>query len=287
MGNNTGVIMQDIKNFKLIEPSVELLEAHSTESGNVPLFLISDDGQDWYACQKNFADDTIKIMYDQDGVIHAAITEPIPERGNTFDVSAFWPVGLSVAEVSELPEGFNVDCTWIYDNGTIYQSTAIVSEKNRRLLNKRLNNAAVTGFPLLCKAGDGTATVLERGELEEIRQYANDLLKTDLNTIPPAFPAHPDLSSGKDTPETTARRLRNSFIHATDLMTIVDYSIDDQLLTSEQRQELFAIRAAFKSWPQLPDWPAIPLPALPDWIAAELQSNGYKLPVWNTSQPTD
>lgn len=83
--------------------------------------------------------------------------------------------------------------------------------------------------------------------------------------------------------QTNARRVRDSFINNTDKLTIVDYSIDDQLLTSEQRQELFAIRAAFKSWPQLTGWPAVPLPSVPAWIAAELQLNGHKLPVWDVS----
>lgn len=117
--------------------------------------------------------------------------------------------------------------------------------------------------------------------------YGHDLYAAALSgtygTITPynATPATPEQL------QTSARRVRDSFINNTDKLTIVDYSIDDQLLTSEQRQELFAIRAAFKSWPQLPGWPGVKLPSVPGWIAAELLSNGYKLPVWNISLPTE
>lgn len=77
-----------------------------------------------------------------------------------------------------------------------------------------------------------------------------------------------------------ARLVRNSFIDATDRMTITDYTICDEYLTTGQREELFATRLNFRQWPAQPGWPQIPLPAVPQWISYELSTHGYVLPAW-------
>ncbi|CNH36565.1 tail fiber assembly protein [Yersinia kristensenii] len=78
----------------------------------------------------------------------------------------------------------------------------------------------------------------------------------------------------------TARRYRDAFITATDAMTIIDYSIDDKPLTDAQRSELMAIRAAYRAWPTLANWPLIELPELPQWLLIEAVNQGYRVPVW-------
>ncbi|MBW5824052.1 tail fiber assembly protein [Yersinia kristensenii] len=78
----------------------------------------------------------------------------------------------------------------------------------------------------------------------------------------------------------TARRYRDAFITATDAITIVDYSIDDKPLTDAQRSELMAIRAAYRAWPTLANWPLIELPELPQWLLIEAVNQGYRVPVW-------
>lgn len=74
-------------------------------------FARSEDGRDWYESQRLFAADTLKIMFDADGIIRSAET----------DVSRLWPLNCYVAEVAveSVPEGFAIDGKWIYSNGEI------------------------------------------------------------------------------------------------------------------------------------------------------------------------
>ncbi|EGJ8136539.1 DUF4376 domain-containing protein, partial [Salmonella enterica] len=74
-------------------------------------YLKSEDGQDWYECQKHFADDTLKFTYDDNGVITCI----------TRDVSGLWPVGLSVAEVPDTTANRRADISgwWGFDGEKI------------------------------------------------------------------------------------------------------------------------------------------------------------------------
>ncbi|WP_145510121.1 MULTISPECIES: tail fiber assembly protein [Yersinia] len=78
----------------------------------------------------------------------------------------------------------------------------------------------------------------------------------------------------------TARSYRDAFIKATDSMMVGDYSIDDNPLTDAQRSELIVIRASYRSWPTLTNWPLIELPELPQWLLIEAVNQGYRTPVW-------
>ena len=93
--------MTDIKNFREYTPE------------NPPvawaLYLISEDGQDWYECQKQFAETTYKIAYDSNNIV----------RSITTDVSALCPVNMSVAELDTLPDGVNIEGGWYYQNGEV------------------------------------------------------------------------------------------------------------------------------------------------------------------------
>ncbi|WP_370610886.1 hypothetical protein [Klebsiella aerogenes] len=80
--------------------------------------------------------------------------------------------------------------------------------------------------------------------------------------------------------QSEARQYRDRFIYLTDRMTLVDYAIDDEIITDAQKQEALSTRAAFRGWPKQPGWPHIPLPDVPGWMAAELTRSGFTLPVW-------
>lgn len=90
-------------------------------------YLISEDGQDWYECQKLFADNTYKIMYDSDNII----------RSVTTDVSSLFPLNMSVAEVETLPEGCDITGRWKYDNGEVVDT--MTPEKAIRLKTAEIN----------------------------------------------------------------------------------------------------------------------------------------------------
>ncbi|EBU1392192.1 DUF4376 domain-containing protein [Salmonella enterica] len=95
--------MQNIKHFTPYEP----------ESPAFPgaAYLKSEDGHDWYDCQKLYSPDTLKFSYDPDGVITCI----------TRDVSGLWPVGLSVAEVPDTTESRRADISgrWGFDGEKI------------------------------------------------------------------------------------------------------------------------------------------------------------------------
>ncbi|EFU0927066.1 DUF4376 domain-containing protein [Salmonella enterica] len=113
--------MQNIKHFTPYEP----------ESPAFPgaAYLKSEDGQDWYECQKRFADETLKFTYDDNGVITCI----------TRDVSGLWPVGLSVAEVPDTTANRRADISgwWGFDGEKIVD--LMNAEKARRIKHEEIN----------------------------------------------------------------------------------------------------------------------------------------------------
>ncbi|EFU5484528.1 phage tail protein, partial [Salmonella enterica subsp. enterica serovar Muenchen] len=95
--------MQDIKNFTPYKPESPVISGAA--------HLKSEDGHDWYECQKLFSPDTIKVEYDNNGVITCI----------SRDVSGFWPVGKSVAEVPDTEENRRADISgrWGFDGTDI------------------------------------------------------------------------------------------------------------------------------------------------------------------------
>lgn len=118
----------NIKNFTQGAPKtpeqLELANKHRV------LFLFSEDGQEWYESQKQFAPDTIKFTYDSDGVI----------RSISRDVSALWPVNLSVAEVPDTTANRRADISgrWGFDGENIID--LMTPEKARRAKRNEINH---------------------------------------------------------------------------------------------------------------------------------------------------
>ncbi|EJU5095856.1 DUF4376 domain-containing protein [Salmonella enterica] len=119
--------MIDIKNFTPGIPKtpeqLELANKHRV------LFLFSEDGQEWYESQKQFAADTIKFTYDADGVI----------RSISRDVSALWPVNMSVAEVADTTANRRADISgrWGFDGENV--TDLMTPEKARRMKRDEIN----------------------------------------------------------------------------------------------------------------------------------------------------
>lgn len=105
----TDMTLQYIKNFTEYSPVPD-------EKNKIPLrygarFFKSEDGRDWYECQKLFSPDTIKIAHNSAGVIVAV--------GK--DVSGFWPEGKSIAEVPDTTANRRADISgrWGFDGEKI------------------------------------------------------------------------------------------------------------------------------------------------------------------------
>lgn len=120
--------MQNFKNFKLSRATEKDFKKFGEEIMAIEFFE-DEDGNSWSECQELFADNTIKIMYDRNDVIVCVVDKPVPQRGNTYAVSVFYPLGLSVAEVEALPPGFKVGA-FKFDGKNITAIPAPVQHKS-------------------------------------------------------------------------------------------------------------------------------------------------------------
>ncbi|MBU2708820.1 hypothetical protein KCM76_22695 [Zooshikella marina] len=76
-------------------------------------------------------------------------------------------------------------------------------------------------------------------------------------------------------PEKTAREIRNAVRKQTDIMFNPGYTIHDELLTEEQKDQLFNYCLDLAKWPKQPNWPEIPLPTAPEWLAPLLNMSEW------------
>ncbi|QUT00923.1 tail fiber assembly protein [Proteus terrae] len=77
--------------------------------GENVVYLKSDCGKDWYSCMHDFSKDTLKIEFSDDSKIVRV----------SYDVSKLFPINRSVAEVYNIPLGFNLGDEWCFLNGRI------------------------------------------------------------------------------------------------------------------------------------------------------------------------
>lgn len=153
------------------------------------IWLFSEDGQNWYEAQKHFALDTLKVAYNNMGIIGYIGT----------DVSAFDPSGLSVVELPNITANRRADASgaWMYRDGQvikrIYTHEELVAqadEKKARLLS----DAAAVITPLERAVKHGMATDDERARLEAWERYSVLLSRIDTADAPDiAWPPAPEV----------------------------------------------------------------------------------------------
>lgn len=187
--------MQNLKSFKLVKPKTKLLKLSESDGQNV-LYLQSEDGLDWYECQSLYRDDTVKIMYDKENIIRSVVDRPVPERGNTYSVSMFFPIDMSVAEVelSTYPSELTLDGSWKFVDGDVYQDELIVNERIYKENSKKINElvreaqSAILNLQTaieidISSDGDGEKLIEWRRYLCELNKItATDLRQSPLNT---------------------------------------------------------------------------------------------------------
>lgn len=188
--------MKDIKNFRKVEPTAELLRKYGLTGDVEVFFLESEDGQDWYGCQQSFSDDTVKIMYDACGIVVCAVVDPVEQREGARPVSMFWPDGFSVAEVASVPDGFEPDGkSWQFLNGEIVSRVYTADELIAQAQAKKaslLDEASAVIAPLERAVKYGVATDAEKAKLEEWERYSIELNRVDASQAPDiAWPEKP------------------------------------------------------------------------------------------------
>ncbi|MBD2780806.1 tail fiber assembly protein [Xenorhabdus szentirmaii] len=103
--------MLNIKNFKEYRPG-------NLKFGENVIYLISDDGQDWYDCQKRYRKETLKVEYYKDGRIVRA----------SKDVSRLYPYNASVLEI-EIDERFDINLFHIVNDKLIKKDTNVLKKE--------------------------------------------------------------------------------------------------------------------------------------------------------------
>lgn len=189
--------MRNIKKFTLYEnPAHKLIPSGAAE--NV-LFLKSEDNLDWYESQCLFSDDTVKIQYDNQGIIRAVVDKPVPQRGNIYAVSMLWPDGMSVAEVAvaDYPQNLTLDGTWKFDGTSIYQDEDAITRKslqaNAALRYNYMLDATLKVSAIQSSVTVGNARESDSSNLLALQQYIDQLRDVDLNN--PIWPPAPALAN--------------------------------------------------------------------------------------------
>ncbi|ECK0544608.1 tail fiber assembly protein, partial [Salmonella enterica subsp. enterica] len=131
------------------------------------MWLYSEDGKNWYEEQKNFAADTLKIAYDQNGVI----------VNISRDVSTINPTGLSVVELPNITANRRADIYggWVFDGEKVIKRVYTTEELRRQAESKKaklLEDAETVITPLARAVKLGIATDEEQKRLEVWEEYS-------------------------------------------------------------------------------------------------------------------
>jgi hypothetical protein len=171
-------------NFTLYEPKVVSFELRGL---NVQ-FLKSDSGEDWYQCQKLFAKDTVKIAFDDRGVI-CSYSE---------DISSLWPINLSVAEVPNniMARQLDISGRWVFDGKNIAKRIYTPEEHQEQArAEQRTRIASATNMiaPLQDAVDLDMVSDAEKARLESWKKYRVMLNRLDITTAPDIdWPSAPD-----------------------------------------------------------------------------------------------
>ena len=165
-----GAGMKQFNHFRLYTPD----NSGADELPGGVLFLCSDTGLDWYAAQKEFKSDSLKVMYDASGIVCCAET----------DAAGMWPVDCSVSEIakSKVPEGFTCDGVWCFDGQNLSRRELSRDErvgKNRSEKSRLMAEATNIIDPLQDAVDFGIATDGEISRLMEWRKYRVLLNRVD------------------------------------------------------------------------------------------------------------
>lgn len=169
--------MQHLKNLTKYTPDdaykLFLNDEHGAE------FFMSDDGRDWYESQVDFLPDTLKVAYDEAGII----------RCISKDVSSIYPRDFSVVEVEITPENQDVDIMggWVFKNGKIQPrqySQEELREQAEAKKSELLSMADAAIAPLSRAVKLKMATDEEVATLEEWERYSVLINRVDTSTVP-------------------------------------------------------------------------------------------------------
>lgn len=145
-------------------------------------FIATPDNKDWYALQKTFERNTLKVAYDENGILLQA----------GYDASALWPVDAWVVEIptEQIPKAFTLPLRgagWQY-NGQRIVPRVYTAEEQQRIAEQRKRElmaaAERTLAPLERAARLGIATEGENKLLTAWATYSVELNRVDTGKAP-------------------------------------------------------------------------------------------------------
>lgn len=164
--------MKNIKNFQPYLPENPIF-------GDEVLYLLSEDGQDWYAVQQEFELNSIKFEYDDTGEVVRF----------SQDISLLFPQGRSVVEIP-LKVVSNLDLSqgrWRYDGKRIVPilqtQDDLISNANRQKQDF-IQEATNVIAPLQDAIDLEIATEKETAALQEWKKYRVLLNRVDTSLAP-------------------------------------------------------------------------------------------------------
>ena len=175
--------MMHLKNITAGNPKTKE-QYQLTKQFNIK-WLYSDDGKNWYEEQKNFQPDTLKMVYDHNGVIICI------EK----DVSAINPEGASVVEVPDITANRRADDSgkWMFKDGAVVKRIYTADEQQQQAESQKaalLSEAESVIQPLERAVRLNMATDEERTRLEAWERYS--VLVNRVDTAKPEWPQKPE-----------------------------------------------------------------------------------------------
>ncbi len=162
----------ELRNLQLYTPAMPPVSVPGIELA----YLKDADDKDWYEAQKKFDADTLKIMYDDAGIICAA----------SIDISSLWPAGCSVSEiaVSAVPDGFATDGSWRFVDGAILAVPVDLAAKAAAQKLALAQAAATAITPLQYAVDLGIATDGEAAQLLAWKKFSVLVNRVDTRLAP-------------------------------------------------------------------------------------------------------
>lgn len=156
-------------------------EVIKSNTGLDVIFLCDENGNDWYEMQSEFSANTVKIMYDENGIV----------RAYSEDVSALNPIDSYVAELpdDEFPAGVDILGGWRFDGRKITQVEIDPMTENEATKLRLITEASAIIAPLQDAVELSMATEKEIQELSEWKKYR--VLLNRVDSVSPVWPPKP------------------------------------------------------------------------------------------------
>ncbi|EAZ6333366.1 TPA: tail fiber assembly protein [Escherichia coli] len=175
--------MQHLKNITAGNPKTK--EQYQLTKNFDVIWLWSEDRKNWYEELKNFQEDTIKILYDENNII-VAITK---------DASTLNPEGYSVVEIPDITANRRADDSgkWMFKDGAVVKRIYTADEQQQQAESQKaalLSEAESVIQPLERAVRLNMATDEERARLESWERYS--VLVSRVDTANPEWPQKPE-----------------------------------------------------------------------------------------------